>query len=182
MSRGPSDAERFEALYRAHHAAVVRFAARRIDANGAEEVVAETFAIAWRKLHEVPADPLPWLYVVARNSLSSEHRAARSRRETAQNAAAVGAASRDPADLAAERDQVLAAFAVLSETDREALRLTGWDGLDHRRAALVCGLSRVAFSMRLSRARRRLAAELGRLDGEPRPSPSPTPAAQETRT
>lgn len=181
MSRGTSDAERFDELYRAHQAAV-RFVARRIDPSGAEEVVAETFAVAWRKLHEIPADALPWLYVVARNKLRSEHRAARSRRDVAENVAAVIGSSMDPADVASERDRVLTAFAALSETDREALRLTGWDGLDHRRAAVVCGTSRVAFSMRLSRARRRLAAELDRLDGGTQTTPSPTRTTQEFRS
>lgn len=180
MSRRISDAERFEEFYRAHHAAVVRFVARRIDPTGAEEVVADTFAVAWRKLHEIPTDALPWLYGVARNTLSNEHRAARSRRDTAENVAAITSSSRDPADVASERDLVLTAFAALSENDREALRLTGWDGLDHRRAAIVCGLTRVAFSMRLSRARRRLATELDHLDTSVSSTASPTPTTQES--
>ena len=46
--------ERFDALYRAHYAAVLRFARRRTDPASAEDVAAETFAIAWRRL-EGPA-------------------------------------------------------------------------------------------------------------------------------
>jgi RNA polymerase sigma-70 factor (ECF subfamily) len=36
----------------------------------APDVVAETFLVAWRRLDDVPADPLPWLYGVARRVLA----------------------------------------------------------------------------------------------------------------
>jgi RNA polymerase sigma-70 factor (ECF subfamily) len=58
VSHSPSDEQRFEALYRAHYRKIVRFVHRRIDAASAEEVVADTFAAAWRRLDDVPADPL----------------------------------------------------------------------------------------------------------------------------
>jgi RNA polymerase sigma-70 factor (ECF subfamily) len=67
------------------------------------------------------------------------------------------------ADLAtevAEREETLAAFAQLRERDREALRLVAWDGLDATGAAEVLGITRLAFSVRLHRARRRLARAL----------------------
>jgi len=157
------DAQRFEALYRAHYAAIVRFARRRIDASEVEEVVAETFAIAWRRLDDVPADPLPWLYVVARHLVYAQHRTIERRRQLA--AALSAGHGRDPADVVAERERVLLALAGLPEPDREALRLVAWEGLGQRDAARVLGTSRVAFAMRLSRARRRLAAALA--DAEP---------------
>ncbi len=53
-----------------------------------------------------------------------------------------------------------AALAVLSERDREALRLVAWEGLDPERAARAAGCSRGAFAVRLHRARRRLEAAL----------------------
>lgn len=56
----PTDGERFEALYRANYAAVLRYAARRSGPGAAEEVAAETFATAWRRLDQIPAaEPLP---------------------------------------------------------------------------------------------------------------------------
>jgi RNA polymerase sigma-70 factor (ECF subfamily) len=51
---------------------------------------------------------------------------------------------------------------LLGERDREALMLVAWDGLDHRDAATVMGCSTSAFTVRLHRARRRLAGLLGR--------------------
>jgi len=160
------DAQRFEAIYRAHYAAVARFAHRRTDPGSAEEVVAETFTVTWRRLDDVPADPLPWLYGVARNVLYGEHRAnGRARRNAASAADAAGSRlGRDPADAYAEREHVLRAFSTLTEPDREALRLIAWEGLDHRDAADVMGTTRVAFAMRVSRARRRLAAALAAAD------------------
>jgi len=167
VSQAPTDAQRFEALYRAHYAAIVRFVRRRADIVSAEEVVAETFAITWRRLDDVPAEALPWLYVVARNVLRGERRAATSSRDKAASAAAQHGrrpAGRDPAESVAERDRVVQAFATLSDSDREILRLVAWEGLDHCDGALVAGTSRVAFTMRVSRARRRLAAALADFD------------------
>ena len=67
---GPSatdDRERFSGLFEAHYAQVHAFAARRVGRDLADEVTAETFLVAWRRLEAVPAEPLPWLYGVARN-------------------------------------------------------------------------------------------------------------------
>ncbi len=161
MASKPTDAERFERLYREHYAAVARFVHRRDRSDRAEDVVAETFAIAWRRFDAVPGDPLPWLYGVARNVLHGQRRATASDRDKAGAAAAVAATGgRDPADALAERDGVLRALATLPEGDREVLRLVAWEGLDQRDAARVLGTSRAAFAMRLSRARRRLTAAL----------------------
>jgi RNA polymerase sigma-70 factor (ECF subfamily) len=151
--------ERFEDLYRAHYAAVLRFARRRTDPATAEDVAAETFAIAWRRLERVPPDnPLPWLYTTAANELANRRRKTRS--DEYKAAAASHEIGRDPADALAERDAVLRAFAELSETDRETLRLVAWEGLSLADGARVAKTTRVAFAVRVSRARKRLAATL----------------------
>jgi RNA polymerase sigma-70 factor (ECF subfamily) len=64
---------RFQEFYRAHEAAVLAYARRRAPAI-AEDVVAETFLVCWRRLDDVPANALPWLYAVARNVLANERR------------------------------------------------------------------------------------------------------------
>jgi hypothetical protein len=56
------DAEhgRFKAMYEQHYPAVLRYAARRLDAEAARDIVAETFLTAWRRLDRVPpGQPLP---------------------------------------------------------------------------------------------------------------------------
>ena len=60
------------------------------------------------------------------------------------------------ASLVVNRQVLLDALRRLSDEEREALLLVGWDGLDHTSAAVVAGCSTPAFTKRLSRARQRL--------------------------
>lgn len=173
----PARRRRFEAMFDAHYDAVRRYARRRTAAASADDVVAEVFAIAWRRLDRVPRDePLPWLYRVAANVLANERRAAGRDAERAGRAAASAqASSRDPADAFAERDAVLGALGALGERDREALRLVAWEGLSLADAARAAGVTRPAFAMRLHRARGRLQARLdpAREDGDTPLHPRP---------
>ena len=157
------DRERFERIYRENFRAVLRFAAMRIDRERAKDVAAETFLVAWRRLDDVPAEPRLWLFGVARKVISGQFRS--EARRDALEARLQGEPQADTADLAgavAERDSVLAAFAALRERDREVLRLVAWDGLSPAEAAEVLGVTRLAFAVRLHRARRRFERELER--------------------
>jgi len=168
------DRERFERLYRDNFRAVLRFAAGRIDPERAKDVAADTFLVAWRRLDDVPAEPRPWLFGVARRVIAGQFRS-QTRREalaTRLRVAHGGDAGPDPAAALADRDAALAAFAALGERDREVLRLVAWDGLTAAEAADVLAVSRLSFTVRLHRARRRLERAL-----EPDRSPEP----QETR-
>jgi RNA polymerase sigma-70 factor (ECF subfamily) len=164
------DRERFERLYRENFRAVLRFAVARIDAERAKDVAAETFLVAWRRLDDVPAEPRPWLLGVARKVIAGQFRS-----ETRRDALAVrlrgrqNPASSDLADEVADRDEVLAAFTVLREPDREVLRLVAWDGLTPAEAAEVLHVTRLAFAVRLHRARRRLERELDHAAQPPQP-------------
>jgi DNA-directed RNA polymerase specialized sigma24 family protein len=64
---------RFEAIYREHFASVEAYARRRLSTR-ADDVVAETFLVAWRRFDQVPEDALPWLYGVARRVASDVRR------------------------------------------------------------------------------------------------------------
>jgi RNA polymerase sigma-70 factor (ECF subfamily) len=58
--RDCNENDRFQALYERHYGAVLRYAARRVGAEAAADVAAETFLTAWRRLDAVPApEPLP---------------------------------------------------------------------------------------------------------------------------
>lgn len=170
------DRERFEQIYRANFRAVLRFAALRIDSERAKDVAAETFLVAWRRLDDVPAAPRPWLFGVARKVIAGHYRteARRGALSTRLQSVAGGAAPGDLGDSFGDRDQVLAAFATLGERDREVLRLVAWDGLDSAEAAEVLEITRLAFAVRLHRARARLRRALV---GDPQP----TETAQTTR-
>jgi RNA polymerase sigma factor (sigma-70 family) len=158
-----ADADRFTRLYEANYRRVVGYALRRAPAEVAREVADESFLIAWRRLPEVPEPALPWLLVTARNLLGDHHRSGR--RADVLLVEAVGiAAEPDPSEAVVERSVVLQAVGALPAADREALVLTVWDGLSNRDAASVAGCSIGTFAVRLHRARRRLRAQLDRID------------------
>src|SRR5689334_8685456 len=54
-------AVRFEAVFAACSKVVFAYARRRATREEAEDVVSETFLVAWRRFDELPSDPLPWL-------------------------------------------------------------------------------------------------------------------------
>src|SRR5919204_2389049 len=64
----------FERLYRRHVGEVAAYVARRADRQLVQDVVADTFLVAWRRLDDVPDDTLPWLYAVARKTLANHRR------------------------------------------------------------------------------------------------------------
>ena len=133
----------------------------------ADDVVSETFVVAWRRLDDLPDPPLPWLLGVARNLLRDNYRA-QARREAL---AAELRSWADPAhhasdvgDSVAEKLAVLGALAALSPGDRELLVLAAWQGLSMREAAQVVGSTPAAMRVRLHRARKRLSRALGAAD------------------
>ncbi|RPH35179.1 MAG: RNA polymerase subunit sigma-24, partial [Chloroflexi bacterium] len=76
-SRPTVPGDRLEELFEAHHRALLAYAARRSPTLAdAEDVVAEVFLVAWRRLEDVPAGDgaLPWLYGVARRTLGNQRR------------------------------------------------------------------------------------------------------------
>lgn len=166
---------RFEQIYRAHADAVAAFARRRSDASTADEVVADVFLVVWRRLEEIPQDPLPWLLGVGRRALANRLRSAareqalygRMRRELP--APATASPSRSDLDEA-----VLAALRRVNERDREVLLLVAWEGLTPAQGATMLGMRPHTFSTRLSRARRRfqraLAVEQATLCPEAKPT------------
>ncbi|BEL05238.1 RNA polymerase sigma factor [Actinoplanes sichuanensis] len=163
--------ERFTVLYEQHYDAVERYVRRRLDDAAVRDVVAEVFLVAWRRLPEVPAEALPWLYGTARRILANEVRGAGRRAALTARAADHGEFwADDHADAVVGRVSLTAALAGLSEPDAEALRLVGWEGLTLRQAAKAAGCSLPAFAMRLHRARARLRQALS--TGSPAPVPT----------
>jgi RNA polymerase sigma-70 factor (ECF subfamily) len=151
---------RFERLYAQHGRSVLAYAVRRSsDPQDAADVVAETFLVAWRRLHEVPGgqDARLWLYGVARHVLSNQHRSERRRERLAERlgqelSLALDALPRPDVATGAVR----AALERLGPEDREIVRLAGWEELTPREIAKVLGISQVSARSRLHRARRRM--------------------------
>jgi RNA polymerase sigma-70 factor (ECF subfamily) len=159
---------RFEAIFRATYPRVLAYALRRCaNRESAEEVVSETYLIAWRRFDVVPEEqPLPWLLGTAKRVRSNQRRHA-ARRSPNGHDSPIGVVDvRDPGapipEALGEREAFVDAFAALGVRDREVLALVAWDGLRVREAAGVMECSSAVFSIRLHRARRRLLKELKR--------------------
>jgi RNA polymerase sigma-70 factor, ECF subfamily len=171
-----SEERRFERFYYAHHDRVAAYLLSRTDRDSAQEALARTFEIAWRRFDDVPAQQLPWLLGVARRTVAGQRRA-KGRREALLDRIAAGApiAADDQVDRIADRQLVAQALERLTGLQREAVLLVAWDGLSQQEAAMVLECSRVAFAVRLHRARQRLSALLDELA---RAEPAVPPAAR----
>ena len=153
---------RFRAVYETCYVDLLRFVQRRSHPSHAEDVVADVFLVAWRRLEELPPvddGARAWLFGVARRSLLNSQRG-QDRREALAVRIAAGPASAavtpSDTDVVDRRLDLAAVWPRLSATDQEALALTAWDGLSAPEAAAVLQISAVAFRLRLSRARRTL--------------------------
>lgn len=166
----PSARDRFAALFGRHHRQVYAYAVSRAGRDLADDIVSDTFLVAWRRLDAVPADPLPWLLGVARNVVLERHRDAA--RQLSLLAQATPAVEGDVAEAVADRAAALAALDALGVTDRELLTLVGWHGLSAREAARVVGCATATFLVRLHRARRRFENALAEQSAVAAPSRS----------
>jgi RNA polymerase sigma factor (sigma-70 family) len=168
---------RFEELFYRYRGEVRAYARRRTSSAVAEDAVAETFLIAWRRLDAVGDDPLPWLFSVARRVIANQHRGEHRRHALLQRLRGDrGAGSWRPAS-AELSDELVAALLALSPREREALLLIAWEGLTPERAATAAGCSPATFRGRLHRARRHVARHLNadRTVSLPPPSVEETP-------
>jgi RNA polymerase sigma-70 factor (ECF subfamily) len=69
-------ADGFTALYDRHARTLYRYCARRVGPDLAEDVVAQTFLVAYERRHTYVQDqpPLPWLFGIATNVLNRHRR------------------------------------------------------------------------------------------------------------
>lgn len=177
--RAPDPRAAFAALYEHAYGDVVRFAQRRVGPEHGEDVAAEVFLVAWRRVSELPGAPddaRAWLFGVARHVMLNRRRGDDRRRALEVRLAADGGATDrtgDGADAVARRVDLARAWRRLSAGHQEVLALTVLDGLDAPRAARVLDISPVAFRLRLSRARRALRAHLDHPPVSARALPAP---------
>jgi RNA polymerase sigma-70 factor (ECF subfamily) len=153
--------ERFERLFAACRDPLARYLARRAEPDSVEDLFAEVMTVAWRRLDEVPVDAeLPWLYGVGRRVLAN-HRRAGSRFGRLMERITFAERREEAVRLGPVRDAALEeAIARLPAGDREVLRLWAWEDLSPAEIAAVLGISANAASIRLHRAKRRLADTL----------------------
>ena len=153
--------ERFEAVAPELIEPLRRFLARRTDAATADDVLAETLLVCWRRVAELPDEPLPWAYGVARNCLRNAERSARRQERVAARLALPSRWIRvAPEDLALHE-----ALAALRPDDAELLRLWAWERLTPAEIATVLDITANAASIRLHRAREKLKDKLRKTAG-----------------
>ncbi|HET7014552.1 MAG TPA: sigma-70 family RNA polymerase sigma factor [Streptosporangiaceae bacterium] len=176
---------RFTAMYDAHRTQVWAFTACLAGRERADDLVSDTFVVAWRRFGDIPDPALPWLLGVARN-IVRQHVRAQVRQGSLESELRAWAETDTPihpAEAAAARVDILRALARLPEKDREVLILTAWQELTPHETALVIGVTPTAIRVRLHRARRRFAATLGTIPPQ-QPQPRQTqrqPARRDTR-
>lgn len=178
-SRKETAEQRFDQLYRATSDDVLAYLTRRArTAEDAADALAETYAVAWRKLDRLPDGDQArlWLFGAARNEL---RKTATKNRADADLAATLANDLRQAIDQAPAPDDpdgpMRDALATLSRLDYEIVTLTAWEGLAPREVAAVLGLSANVVRIRLHRARSKLRSELMR---EQRLELTPAPAAR----
>jgi len=152
-----NDREWLETMWQDHAGKVYAYAARRVGREAADDVVADTFVVAWRTRTDRPSRELPWLYGVARRVIADRRR---SGERFAGLIDRVAIHERPTTGDSTERVAALAALESLDEEDREVLLLSAWEGLGSADAARALGITAPSYRMRLSRARRRLTRAL----------------------
>jgi RNA polymerase sigma-70 factor (ECF subfamily) len=154
--------DRFEQVARDLLEPLRRYLARRTDAATADDVLAETLLVCWRRYDELPDEPLPFAYGVARLCLANADRGARRQRRLAGRIATVDPPRESPEPV--DDDRLAEALAALRSDDAELLRLWAWEQLTPTEIATVLEITPNAASIRLHRAKKSLRNELRKVD------------------
>jgi len=160
----------FASLYHRHYRAIRDFCRRRVPRDVVDDVVAETFLTAWRRIDDVPRGDqgLLWLYGVAYRVIGNHWRSAARRRRLEDRLRVIdgGAASAsDDAVVAADQRRLVRdAAARLNEKDADVLRLAAWEQLSTADIAAVLGIAPNAVKQRLHRAKQHLGREYRKLE------------------
>jgi RNA polymerase sigma-70 factor, ECF subfamily len=161
---GLRDPDAFEVLYRRYSRSMLGLALRRLGDRGrAEDALQETFTAIWRaaKTYRPERGPAaPWLFAVARNSISDRGRA---RREPPAEAPDEASDEAGPDELVEHNwlsFRVHAALETLPDNERQLIELAYWSGLSQSEIANLVGIPLGTVKTRTRSALARLADEL----------------------
>jgi RNA polymerase sigma-70 factor, ECF subfamily len=164
--------ESFGVLFDRHAPGISRYISRRLGPDAADDLVAETFLVAFRKRGHYDMacpDARPWLYGIATRLIGrhrrNEVRFFRAIARTGVDPAAEPVADQVTDRIAAQaaRRELAAALAGLSRGQRDVLLLVA-SGLGYQEAARALGVPVGTVSSRLIRARRKVREALGGQD------------------
>jgi RNA polymerase sigma-70 factor (ECF subfamily) len=151
-------------LYDAHARDLHRYLARRLDPATADDLVAETFLVAWQQRHRYQprlGTARAWLYGIATNMLRRHARGearawqamAREGGRRADSPDAPDTVAADRADAGAQARRLAGVLAGLRAEEREVLLLVAWAGLAPVEVAQALDLKVATVRTRLHRAR-----------------------------
>ena len=171
IERSWHEPERFGAIFDAYFKEIHRYVARRLDVQAADDIAAETFAIAFRGRHRYDLARInsrPWLYGIATNLIS------RHRRDEQRKLRAMERADQAETQLTGHEDQVAArvsaegirgslarAITALPASQRDVLLLIVLSDLSYDEVAQALDIPFGTVSSRLNRARSKLRKALG---------------------
>jgi RNA polymerase sigma factor (sigma-70 family) len=169
VQRSWTDPEAFAELFDRHADAIHRYTAWRVGRDVADDLLAETFTVAFqhRRRYDLRReDALPWLYGIATN-LVSHHRRSEARRLRAMSRELPPAGAEPMADRVASQltaraacREVAGALAAMPARHRDVVLLYAWAELDYEQIADALGVPVGTVRSRLARARRRLQSEV----------------------
>jgi RNA polymerase sigma-70 factor (ECF subfamily) len=161
-----SDPQRFALLFDRHVRVVHRYVSSRIRPDDVDDVVSETFVIAFRtrsRYDRAYADARPWLLGIATNVLRHHHRSEGRRLARLRTGARAAELDFDPAesviatiDQATQTDRIARALTRLDNRYRDVLLLAASADLTYDEIARALGVPVGTVRSRLSRGRRRL--------------------------
>ncbi|MGP3911476.1 RNA polymerase sigma factor [Nonomuraea sp. 10N515B] len=173
IARSFDDPQYFGELFRRHAPPLHRYAARRLGGDLADDIVAETFHVAFSKREsydQARSDALPWLWRIATNLMRRHHRS-ESRMYRALARTGVDPVLEGHADLVAEQvtaaagtSDLAAALAGLRKGDRDVLLLVAWGELSYQQVADVLDIPVGTVRSRLNRARTKVRKALDERD------------------
>ncbi|TDE32550.1 RNA polymerase sigma factor [Actinomadura sp. 6K520] len=173
IRRSLTEPECFSALFERYGRQIHHYAARRLGTQAAEDIVAETFFVAFRRRASYDlAQPVarPWLYGVATNLI------ARHRRTEERMYRALQRTGLDPlpeplaeavvrrVDAQVEDRRLAGTLAALHRRDRDVLLLVAWAELTYEEVAAALDIPVGTVRSRLNRARRKIRTALGDTD------------------
>jgi len=163
----------FEAMYASHVRDVLAYCLRRTAHAEAHDAAAEVFAVAWRRMTELPAEPetLPWLFGVAANVLKNQGRSSRRSRNLAGKIGSQAVEFQPGPETQlvrrAEYEEVHRAIDSLKPKYRDVLKLVEWEELPREQVAQMLSVSRSTIDQRIHRAYQQLARKLKHLSHSP---------------
>lgn len=170
IARSADEPAAFASLFDRHAPTVYRYAAQRLGDDAAEDVMSETFLVAFERRGDFdPAvgDARPWLLGIA-TRLMHKHVRLEARAWKGMVAGMAGQLAPDLIEQAGARvdaarltRRLASALRKLSASDRDTLLLYAWGDLDYARIAAALDVPIGTVRSRLNRARRLLREAAG---------------------